>query len=133
MRDSLGLKYSFEILFDDGKQPITVAEHFEKRLAQWSCCGKGSGALRSYRDLEHLPCVVVLVGGVRAGLSFPRSLRYVDLRMCHDSHTTRTVYENDISFFNGYRSNLLRHADPQNGQATAAGMGTTEVGGYIVL
>ena len=32
----------------------------------------GSGIIHSYKELEHLPCVVVLAGSHRAGLSFPR-------------------------------------------------------------
>lgn len=32
----------------------------------------GGGSLHSYKQLEHLPCVVVLAGSSRAGLSFPR-------------------------------------------------------------
>lgn len=34
--------------------------------------GGDGGGLHSYRQLEHLPCVVVLAGSLRAGLSFPR-------------------------------------------------------------
>ena len=30
------------------------------------------GGLHSYKQLDHLPCVVVLAGSSRAGLSFPR-------------------------------------------------------------
>ena len=32
----------------------------------------GSGHIHSYKELEHLPCIVVLAGTLRAGLSFPR-------------------------------------------------------------
>ena len=34
--------------------------------------GDGGTGLHSYKQLEHLPCVVVLAGSSRAGLSFPR-------------------------------------------------------------
>lgn len=34
--------------------------------------GITGGGLHSYKQLEHLPCVVVLAGSSRAGLSFPR-------------------------------------------------------------
>lgn len=38
-----------------------------------SLLGGGCGGLiHSYKELEHLPCVVVLAGSLRAGLSFPR-------------------------------------------------------------
>lgn len=37
-------------------------------------CGDAGGGshIHSYKELEHLPCVVVLAGSLRAGLSFPR-------------------------------------------------------------
>ena len=34
--------------------------------------GGQHGYIHSYKELEHLPCVVVLAGSLRAGLSFPR-------------------------------------------------------------
>ena len=34
-------------------------------------CG-GDGCIQSYKELEHLPCVVILAGSLRAGLSFQR-------------------------------------------------------------
>ena len=91
VRDSLGLSYRFEILYDDGTQFLTVSEHFHRRLSQWK--GKpymsgveldghdGDGGRRvvmSYSDLEDLPCLVVLAGEFRAGLSFPRYFIIID-------------------------------------------------------
>ena len=78
VRDALGLKYRFEIIFDDGSQVPTISEHFSKRHSQWvsgrgGCHGnQSSGHVTSYKQLENLPCVLVLVGLNRAGLTFPR-------------------------------------------------------------
>ncbi len=78
MRDSLGLSHRFEILFDDGSQYLSVAEHFYRRLGRWKGRQRvngvtgGSNVITSYKELEDLPCLVVLAGEVRAGLSFPR-------------------------------------------------------------
>ena len=41
-------------------------------VGQMAVGGDGGGGLHSYKQLEHLPCVVVLAGSSRAGLSFPR-------------------------------------------------------------
>ena len=87
VRDSLGLTYRFEMLFDDGSDFLTVSDHFHKRLEQWkgksqqqrmngvSAGAGGSGTshvIMSYKELENLPCLVVLAGETRANLSFPR-------------------------------------------------------------
>ena len=39
--------------------------------------GIANGSLHSYKQLDHLPCVVVLAGSSRAGLSFPRYMYIV--------------------------------------------------------
>lgn len=82
VRDSLGLGHRFEILFDDGSQYLRVADHFYRRLRQWkgkqhvngtTVGGAGEGhVVMSYKELENLPCLVVLAGELRSGLSFPR-------------------------------------------------------------
>lgn len=79
VRDTLGLRYRFEMIFDDGSKPVTVSEHFTKRLSHWKHGGRNHGNLlpgqvTSYRELENLPCVVVLAGRNRSGLGFPRSV-----------------------------------------------------------
>ena len=82
VRDSLGLCHRFEILFDDGSQYLRVSNHFYQRLSQWkgkqhvngmTVGGAKEGHLiMSYKELENLPCLVVLAGELRSGLSFPR-------------------------------------------------------------
>ena len=79
VRDALGLKYRFEMILDDGSKHLALSEHFTKRVSKW----RGSsyhgdlppGRVMSYRELENLPCLVVLAGRSRAGLGFPRSVR----------------------------------------------------------
>ena len=86
VRDMLGLSYRFEMLYDDGSQYLSVSNHFYRRLSLWG--GKkqrvngmtkveaqqegGSHNVMSYKELENLPCLVVLAGEMRASLSFPR-------------------------------------------------------------
>ena len=76
VRDGLGLKYRFEIILDDGSKRLTLSEHFTKRVTKWRGSGyhgnQPPGHVMSYRELENLPCLVVLAGQSRAGLGFPR-------------------------------------------------------------
>ena len=74
-RNSLGLQFRFEVLFDDGSHFITPSSHFLARTVR-----KGRGCsygnehrdhVMSYQELEGVPCVVVLAGRERANLSFP--------------------------------------------------------------
>lgn len=64
-----------------------VADHFYRRLNQWKARQHVNGmttageshVIMSYKELENLPCLVVLAGELRAGLSFPR---YGCVRIC---------------------------------------------------
>ncbi len=144
VRDALGLSHRFEILYDDGSQYLTVANHFYRRLSHWkgkrhingmkeeaaaaaassrtAAAGERGGArgghdssgrhmIMSYKELENLPCLVVLAGESRAGLSFPSTLWFVDLRLCYPiGNVSRHQYEYDTSFFNGYYRTLTKTA-----------------------
>ena len=69
----------------------------------------GRHVVMSYKELENLPCLVVLAGESRAGLSFPSNLWFVDLRLCYPiGNVTRQQYEYDTSFFNGYYKVLTK-------------------------
>jgi len=92
VRDALGLSYRFEVIYDDGSSYLKISEHFSRRLAQWKSGRQLNGVhvkpggsveggaeskggrcmVTSYKELENLPCLVVLTGDCRAGLSFPR-------------------------------------------------------------
>ncbi|KAF7246328.1 GREB1-like protein [Varanus komodoensis] len=50
----------------------------------------------TYQDLEGLPCIVVLTGKDPLGETFPRSLKYCDLRLIDSSHLTRTALEQEV-------------------------------------
>eukprot|EP00731_Ephydatia_muelleri_P031529 Em0023g36a len=101
VRDCLGLEYRFEMIYDDGQRMLNVSEHFRKRLSLRKC--RNDGRL-CYKDLDNLPCFVVLAGTSRASVGFPSSLMCVDLRLCYFSSTTRLDYEYDMSLLNGYRT-----------------------------
>ena len=67
-RDSLGLQFRFEIIFDDGTHLLSISNHFARRIPQ-----KSHGShVTCYKDLEGIPCIVVLTGPARANLTFPR-------------------------------------------------------------
>ncbi len=70
VRNSLGYQFRFEVLFDDGSHLLSVSDHFARRISQRGC-GQNDH-VTSYRDLEGIPCVVVLAGEARAGLAFPK-------------------------------------------------------------
>jgi hypothetical protein len=79
VRDGCGLKYRFELILDTSTQDITLSSHFLARLRVWRF---GASRLEStpaqnwvpsdYRDLDGLPCLVVLAGKCRGGLQFPQ-------------------------------------------------------------
>ncbi len=70
VRNSLGYQFRFEVIFDDGSHLLSVSDHFARRIPQ-SGCGQ-DGHMTCYRELEGIPCVLVLAGEARAGLAFPR-------------------------------------------------------------
>ena len=99
VRDSLGLSYRFEIIYDDGSQFVSISRHFYRRLCQWkgkrrqNHCVNGMSqnqhgessdrhVIMSYKELENLPCLVILAGECRAGLSFPRYIVKIST-VCH--------------------------------------------------
>ena len=71
-RDTLGLQFRFEVIFDDGSHLLSLSEHFAKRISKLRGCDMDARHVTSYRELENLPCIVVLAGSLRAGLSFPK-------------------------------------------------------------
>ena len=51
--------------------------------------------VRNYMDLEHLPCLLVVVNKGKMGITYPRSLKYYDLRQKYPKphHGTRAAIE----------------------------------------
>ncbi|KAF1530443.1 GREB1-like protein, partial [Eudyptula minor] len=96
VRDKLGLQYRFEILLGNPAAELTVAKHFVTRLKAWRGNEQDDWIPRTYQDLEGLPCIVILTGKDPLGETFPRSLKYCDLRLIDSSYLTRTALEQEV-------------------------------------
>uniref|UniRef100_A0A8B9FJP0 GREB1 like retinoic acid receptor coactivator n=1 Tax=Amazona collaria TaxID=241587 RepID=A0A8B9FJP0_9PSIT len=96
VRDKLGLQYRFEILLGNPASELTVEKHFVTRLKAWRGKEQEDWIPRTYQDLEGLPCIVILTGKDPLGETFPRSLKYCDLRLIDSSYLTRTALEQEV-------------------------------------
>uniref|UniRef100_A0A7N5P663 GREB1 like retinoic acid receptor coactivator n=1 Tax=Ailuropoda melanoleuca TaxID=9646 RepID=A0A7N5P663_AILME len=96
VRDKLGLQYRFEIILGNPASELSVATHFVTRLKTWRGNEPEEWTPRTYQDLEGLPCIVILTGKDPLGETFPRSLKYCDLRLIDSSYLTRTALEQEV-------------------------------------
>ncbi|KAM9308626.1 GREB1-like protein [Gastrophryne carolinensis] len=96
VRDKLGLQYRFEVLLGNPASELSVAKHFVNRLKAWNGCEQEDWVPKTFLDLNGLPCIVVLTGKDPLGETFPRSLKYCDLRLIDSSFLTRTALEQEI-------------------------------------
>nr|KAF6422434.1 GREB1 like retinoic acid receptor coactivator [Rousettus aegyptiacus] len=96
VRDRLGLQYRFEIILGTPASEVSVATHFVARLKTWRGNEPEEWIPRTYQDLEGLPCIVILTGRDPLGETFPRSLKYCDLRLIDSSYLTRTALEQEV-------------------------------------
>ncbi|KAK2497764.1 LOW QUALITY PROTEIN: hypothetical protein MC885_017925 [Smutsia gigantea] len=96
VRDKLGLQYRFEIILGNPASELSVATHFVARLKTWRGNEPEEWIPRTYQDLEGLPCIVILTGKDPLGETFPRSLKYCDLRLIDSSYLTRTALEQEV-------------------------------------
>ncbi|XP_060029552.1 GREB1-like protein isoform X2 [Erinaceus europaeus] len=96
VRDKLGLQYRFEIILGNPASELSVSTHFVARLKTWRGNEPEEWVPRTYQDLEGLPCIVILTGKDPLGESFPRSLKYCDLRLIDSSYLTRTALEQEV-------------------------------------
>ncbi|KAG8571101.1 hypothetical protein GDO81_011524 [Engystomops pustulosus] len=96
VRDKLGLQYRFEVLLGNPTSELCVAKHFITRLKVWRGCDQDDWVPRTYKDLEGLPCILFLTGKDPLGETFPRSLKYLDLRLIDSSFLTRTALEQEV-------------------------------------
>uniref|UniRef100_A0A8D0XAZ5 GREB1 like retinoic acid receptor coactivator n=1 Tax=Sus scrofa TaxID=9823 RepID=A0A8D0XAZ5_PIG len=96
VRDKLGLQYRFEIILGNPASELSVATHFVTRLKTWRGNEAEEWIPRTYQDLEGLPCIVILTGKDPLGETFPRSLKYCDLRLIDSSYLTRTALEQEV-------------------------------------
>lgn len=80
VRDMVGLQYRFEVICNSTTSELELDKHFMQRLQQWkygsvSCDQQPTDNQwqpNCFKDLENLPCLVILTGICRSGLSFPR-------------------------------------------------------------
>ncbi|PNJ81142.1 GREB1L isoform 3 [Pongo abelii] len=96
VRDKLGLQYRFEIILGNPATELSVATHFVARLKSWRGNEPEDWIPRTYQDLDGLPCIVILTGKDPLGETFPRSLKYCDLRLIDSSYLTRTALEQEV-------------------------------------
>ncbi|KAM8967749.1 GREB1-like protein isoform 2-T2 [Pelodytes ibericus] len=96
VRDKLGLQYRFEVLLGNPSTELIVSKHFVTRLKVWRGCENEDWIPRTFWDLEGLPCIVILTGKDPLGETFPRSLKYCDLRLIDSSFLTRTTLEQEV-------------------------------------
>ena len=81
VRDLLGLRDSFSVLLDIDKGKAKTEmyeEQFLPRLRSWNY---DTFVPRTYQDLQDLPVILAVVEKGKMGITYPRSLRYYDLRM----------------------------------------------------
>ncbi|XP_069476984.1 GREB1-like protein isoform X2 [Ambystoma mexicanum] len=96
VRDKLGLQYRFEIILGNPTSEVSIAKHFVTRLKAWMGFNQEDWSPQTYLDLEGLPCIVILTGKDPLGETFPRSLKYCDLRLIDSSYLTRTALEQEV-------------------------------------
>ncbi|KAM4029353.1 GREB1-like protein isoform 2-T3 [Anomaloglossus baeobatrachus] len=96
VRDKLGLQYRFEVLLGNPSSELCVAKHFITRIKVWRGCNEEDWVPRTFKDLEGLPCILFLAGKDPLGETFPRSLKYCDLRLIDSSFLSRTALEQEI-------------------------------------
>ncbi|XP_051944311.1 GREB1-like protein isoform X1 [Hippocampus zosterae] len=96
VRDKLGLQLCFAVLLGSPASEIILHRNFTCRLRAWRGCENEDWVPLTYEDLEGLPCIVILTGKDPLGETFPRSLKYSDLRLIDSSYLTRTALEQEV-------------------------------------
>ena len=102
LRNALGLQNAFCVSLDcdddtSSREKLELCEpQFLPRLQVW----KNDKEYRptSYTDLKDLPVILVVVEKGKMGITYPKSLRYYDLRMRYvtTSNVTRGAIEQDF-------------------------------------
>ncbi|XP_055359708.1 GREB1-like protein isoform X3 [Betta splendens] len=96
VRDKLGLQLCFAVLLGSPASELNLPKNFTNRLRAWRGCESDDWVPHTYEDLEGLPCIVILTGKDPLGETFPRSLKYSDLRLIDSSYLTRTALEQEV-------------------------------------
>uniref|UniRef100_A0A3B5AYC2 GREB1 like retinoic acid receptor coactivator n=1 Tax=Stegastes partitus TaxID=144197 RepID=A0A3B5AYC2_9TELE len=96
VRDKLGLQLCFAVLLGSPASELNLHRNFTSRLRAWRGYESEDWVPHTYEDLEGLPCIVILTGKDPLGETFPRSLKYSDLRLIDSSYLTRTALEQEV-------------------------------------
>uniref|UniRef100_A0A3Q1B3M7 GREB1-like protein n=1 Tax=Amphiprion ocellaris TaxID=80972 RepID=A0A3Q1B3M7_AMPOC len=96
VRDKLGLQLCFAVLLGSPASELNLHRNFTSRLRVWRGYDSEDWVPHTYEDLEGLPCIVILTGKDPLGETFPRSLKYSDLRLIDSSYLTRTALEQEV-------------------------------------
>uniref|UniRef100_A0A3Q1F750 GREB1 like retinoic acid receptor coactivator n=1 Tax=Acanthochromis polyacanthus TaxID=80966 RepID=A0A3Q1F750_9TELE len=96
VRDKLGLQLCFAVLLGSPASELNLHRNFTSRLRAWRGYDSEDWVPHTYEDLEGLPCIVILTGKDPLGETFPRSLKYSDLRLIDSSYLTRTALEQEV-------------------------------------
>ncbi|XP_034039767.1 GREB1-like protein isoform X3 [Thalassophryne amazonica] len=96
VRDKLGLHLCFAVLLGSPASELNLPRNFTSRLRAWRGYDSDDWVPHTYEDLEGLPCIVILTGKDPLGETFPRSLKYSDLRLIDSSYLTRTALEQEV-------------------------------------
>lgn len=129
VRDKLGLQLCFAVLLGSPASELTLTKIFSNRLRVWKGCENEEWVPRTYEDLEGLPCIIILTGKDPLGETFPRSLKYCDLRLIDSSYLTRTALEQEVGLACTYVSTSVVR-DPKKAMALGldGAKGTTNDG-----
>ncbi|XP_077991661.1 GREB1-like protein [Glandiceps talaboti] len=95
VRDKLGLQYRFDIMLSSMTTEFSIDDHFISRLQTWHG-GDKTWQPKTYEDLTDLPCIMILSGQHTAGETWPKTLRYCDLRLVNSGVLDRTTVEQEI-------------------------------------
>uniref|UniRef100_A0A3B4YBR3 GREB1 like retinoic acid receptor coactivator n=1 Tax=Seriola lalandi dorsalis TaxID=1841481 RepID=A0A3B4YBR3_SERLL len=109
VRDKLGLQLCFAVLLGSPASELNLPRNFTSRLRAWRGCENEDWVPHTYEDLEGLPCIVILTGKDPLGETFPRSLKYSDLRLIDSSYLTRTALEQEVGLACTYVSMSVVH------------------------
>lgn len=129
-RDRLGFQFRFAIIHDNGVNELEIEDYFLKRLRLWrEQRGQTKPKSKSserwspkyFEDLHDLPCIIILSSRERPGDTFPRSLKYIDLRLIDRGFVYRSSLELEFSAIacyigSGIGSRGMEGSEP-NGQA----------------
>ncbi|XP_069548353.1 GREB1-like protein isoform X2 [Brachyistius frenatus] len=96
VRDKLGLQLCFAVLLGSPASELNLPRNFTNRLKAWRGFENEDWVPHTYEDLEGLPCIIILTGKDPLGETFPRSLKYSDLRLIDSSYLTRTALEQEV-------------------------------------